>query len=639
MWVVCDIETNRLENPDKIWCIVCKDIDTQETYIFEPYRDLTPFVEFAKGVEIWIGHFFLGFDYIQINRLTPVRIDPVNVIDTLVVARLANYAHWNEELKPIPLEHSLEAWGERFEIKKQHLGISFDKSSPELIERCVSDIAITERIYRHYEQYIHNPDNSLALQVEHEAQLICNDIRQNGFLFDYGRAEQIHHDITQRQELLTADLKVGFPPQSYLIKEITPRATKFGTLNRTDFRWLDSDDLTAYSVGAPFSRFEWKEFNPGSPKARVLALNQAGWKPTDKTDGHIDAEKAYKADPTPENLKRLEHFREVGWKTSEDNLQTLPADAPEAARKLVEWLLLQGRRLKLEEWFRAYNPTTGRIHGTYIPIGAWTHRKAHAAPNQANTPSKDSKYNGPELKALAKEFGIKLRECFHVPDKRLLIGTDADGIQARIFAHYINDPTFIEALINGSSELGTDVHTIHFKRLDPICKSRPDAKTFYYAWLLGAGAAKVANIFGCSISDAKLAIQIFLDIYPGLRYLKESVIPSDAKNGYFIGFDGRIVPCPSEYLMLAGYLQNGESVIMKHAASLWRKQLQKENIWFKQVNDVHDEWQTEVEADMELANYIGKIQADSIRIVGEQFNLNCPFKGNYKIGLNWNETH
>jgi len=97
--------------------------------------------------------------------------------------------------------------------------------------------------------------------------------------------------------------------------------------------------------------------------------------------------------------------------------------------------------------------------------------------------------------------------------------------------------------------------------------------------------------------------------------------------------------------MLAGYLQNGESCIMKTANILWRDRLRKEKISFKQVNFVHDEWQTEVDNDMDLALYVAQVQADSIKKVGEIFNLNCPLLGTYTdgkkttIGENWYITH
>jgi DNA polymerase-1 len=252
-------------------------------------------------------------------------------------------------------------------------------------------------------------------------------------------------------------------------------------------------------------------------------------------------------------------------------------------------------------------------------------------------------------------FAHEMRSLWIVPADSWLVGVDADAIQLRILAHYINDPKFTEALINGRKENGTDIHTLNKIALGPICKSRADAKTFIYAWLLGAGDAKIATILGCSLRDAKEAKRNFLEAYPGLKRLKEVVIPRDAEKGYFVGLDGRAVLCNSEHLMLAGYLQNGESIIMKKANLLWRKRLEEYwDGWFelpyKQVNFVHDEWQTEVQGDYELAKQIAEIQAQAITDVGIELNLNCPLKGSFitenhdgeivlTIGRNWAETH
>ena len=52
------------------------------------------------------------------------------------------------------------------------------------------------------------------------------------------------------------------------------------------------------------------------------------------------------------------------------------------------------------------------------------------------------------------------------------------------------------------------------------------------------------------------------------------------------------------------------------------------------VNFVHDEWQTEVPNNMEIALRVASLQADSLRIVGEELGLLCPLAGSY-----WNDDH
>lgn len=635
MKVVCDIETNGLDNPDIIWVIVCKEVESGKVHTFlEPLQSPGEFLRLARMVTCWIGHNFLGYDFGVLSRLL-WHIDPQRIIDTLVVSRLLRYNIGG---------HGLGDWGERFGIPKPKHE-DWTQLSPEMIHRCQQDVEINYQLYKFQEPYLTQEPYRKALRCEHDIAILCNELHTNGFPFDVTKANSLLETIRTDLGVLTFRLKESFKPKAKLLKVIEPKGTKHGTIHRGDFRWLKEGDLTPFSIGSPFSHFEWEEFNPGSPKQRVEALNDSGWEPWEKTEGHVHAEANYRDDPSPENLERLNHFQTYGWKTSEDNLDTLPDTAPQAARELVRWLLLDSRRSTLEEWLRAATRQPGdqesyAIHGRFHHIGAWTHRMSHSAPNMANVPSLDPKVNNPELKAWAKELGGQMRTLWHVPKGYRQVGTDADGIQLRVLAHYMHDPKFTKALTEGNSELGTDAHTMNWHALGRnICASRAKAKTFIYAWLLGAGEGKTASIFGCSKQEARIARENFVDNYPGLRYIKEQEIPRDARRGYFIGFDGRIVPCDSEYLMLAGYLQNGEACIMKHANLLWKKQLKQDGVWFKQLNFVHDEWQTMTRDNDEEATHVGKVQADSIRIIGEEFGLRCPLAGNSKFGYNWMETH
>jgi len=622
MFVVVDTETERLVNPEKLWLVVCTEVETERVHVFRNLHDPASSVDreqfrsFAKKVSGWIGHNIIGFDRAVLERLAGVSITPETIMDTLVISRLLNAG--------VQGGHSLEAIGERLGYPKISFS-DFSKYSLEMEEYCIRDTLVTLKFFRSVEAYIFSKQWKDSLRLEHDIAFICEEMKTNGFHFNFKEAQKLHQEISLKVDELSNSLSLSFQPKTALIREINPKATKHGTISKVDFRW--TNDLTPYSVGAPFSLIEWIPFNPGSPKQVVERLNESGWQPYEKTKGHIQAEREG-------DWEKLKHYLTYGWKVSEENLKTLPKEAPEAARKLVEWLTLNNRRVVLESWFKAYQEASQRIHGTFRHIGAWTHRMAHSDPNMANIPAGDNLY------------AHEMRALWDVPKDKLLVGVDADGIQLRILAHYMNDPVFTKALVEGRKEDGTDAHTLNKEALGSVCKSRDDAKTFIYAFLLGAGLLKVAQILGCSVSEAKEAVTSFLNRITGLKYLKEDVIPKDARKGYFIGLDGRAVLCDSEHLMLAGYLQNGESVIMKRANVLWKNRLLKEKIPFKQVNFVHDEWQTEVPNDLELAKYVAEIQADSIRQVGEDLKLNCPMAGSFlnqhkqlAIGANWSITH
>lgn len=84
---------------------------------------------------------------------------------------------------------------------------------------------------------------------------------------------------------------------------------------------------------------------------------------------------------------------------------------------------------------------------------------------------------------------------------------------------------------------------------------------------------------------------------------------------------------------------------MKRATLKWVDKLKDYNSLL--VNLVHDEWQTEVPNDMEIAVKIAQMQSDSLRDVGDELKLKCPLAGSYynddkkdyTIGTNWATTH
>lgn len=659
---VCDIETNRLWNPDTIWVIVCRDIDDEtKTRVFlKPQDNPQDFVQFASQVELWVGHNFIGFDKPNLEKLLGVHIPLHRICDTLVVSRLLDYGRDGG--------HSLEAYGEEFGIPKV-LKVDYSQFNDTLVNRCIIDTLINLKVYYKYNtkgylkgylRYIASYSSPLSkdnlkvtgstigttssnlwtrpLITEHKMALICHQLHVNGFYFQITEAKALLKEIEDQLLSINNELFAIFPPRAALVKEVHPRRTKYGTLNRKDFRFVKDGDLSDYS-GDPFSLIKWVPFNPDSTKQLVRVLNEAGWKPTSKTKGHIELERelSFKRgldlQSDPRYIKLVE-YRKSGYKIDETNLSTLPASAPEPAKKLANRILLESRRRTLVEWIALYNPNTFSIHGQFNHIGSWTHRMSHTTPNTANIPRED------------KLYGSRMRALWGAAPGKLLIGVDAVGIQLRVLAHYINDDNFTKELLSG------DVHTLNKQALGSVCKDREVAKTFIYAWLLGAGVGKIAEILECTRSAANSALDQFTEAYPGLKKLKEKQIPQDAARGYFKGLDGRLVKIwgktesERRHLAMSGYLQNGEVIVMKEACILWNERLADENIPFWQSDLVHDEYQTVTINDMNTALYIANVQAESIRQAGELLNLNCPMdgsfttkKGDYTIGPNWLITH
>lgn len=643
MRIVFDIEANALENPTKIWVIVCLDIDTGITHIFrrptDDRQERERFINFSENVTLWVGHHCLGYDIPCIGKLLDYIIPVDNVVDTLIVSKLINYSREG---------HSIEDYGNEFGYPKIKFN-DFSKYSKELEDYCVRDVQICYRIFNKFTRDVDDrrwnilgPRWKRPLSCEQRFQTIVNDLHNNGFGFDSNKANKLLDKVCMELERLDEAIKASFPARLTLVKEVHPELTKHGTLNRKDFRWIQDGDLSEFN-GGPFCRCAWTDFNPSSHKQIVDILHAAGWKPTEKTKTHIELGREAKRTRIT-NTEKIEKLSKYGWKINETNLSTLSDRAPQSARTLAKRILLEARRRTLTEWSDLVSPDQ-RIRGDFYGIGAWTHRMAHQRPNTANIP------NDTDTQGKLKLYGGEMRSLWIAPKNRLLVGVDAESIQLRIFAHYIDDEEFTNALVNGKKEDKTDPHSTNQRVLGRVCKSRDAAKRFIYALLLGAGISKLAEVLDCSIPETQEALDRLLTRYEGFGRLKRTTIPRDAKRGYFLGLDGRSVKIKGgteserRHLAMSGYLQNGEAVVMKHATMLWYERLKARGLDFKLVNMVHDEWQTECPNDLGIALAIAEEQCRALEEVGVLLKMKCPLKGSYgefpkyTIGNNWKVTH
>lgn len=565
------------------------------------------------------------------------------------------------KLLPTKYTHSIESYGLQFGIPKGKYN-DFTQYTPDMLEYCKRDTDICYRIWCYYRNVITDPDWRRAISLEQDFQVVVNQLHDNGFSFNSAKAEKLLEKVKADLAVLDEQITKAFPPHEVLIREFTPKATKFGSISKTSVPRSLWSKLSEYEVGKTYRHTRTEPFNASSHKQLIDVLNTAGWSPVDKTSTHVEFDRSKE-----KSLDRREHLSKYGWKINENNLSTLPPSAPVGARLLAKRILLESRRRTLSEWLMLVQED-GRIHGRFYGIGAWTGRMAHQKPNTANIP------NEFDTQGVKKLLGKELRALWQAPKGRLLVGVDAEGIQLRIFAHLIDDKEFTDALINGKKSDKTDPHSLNQRILGSVCKSRQAAKRYIYALLLGAGVWKLSQILECTETECQEALDRLLRRYSGWRSLKEQDIPRDARRGYFSGLDGRKVLVPGanlserRHLCMSGYLQNGEAVVMKLATLKWMKEIEdayQEGIHVPRrsgsgeplglvgaqrpllVNFVHDEWQTETRNDLSEALWVAKVQSEALRKVGEDLGLRCPLAGSYwnddhkdyTIGTNWSVTH
>ena len=630
---VVDIETDPIPSTT-IWCIVAREVGSDKHLVWDA-SNFDDFIKYSKTVDLWVAHNGIAFDIPVINRILGANLDVSKVVDTFIVSRTVNYSTYQT--------HSLDELGASVGTKKLHFD-DFSAYTPEMLTYCKRDVDVTLKVYKRYEKYIWDKAWEQALRCEHDMAIICNDMQNNGFDFDRKGAERLLSSVRLNMTRLEKVFQEEWPPQLVVVNRLKYRIKADGELFSTVKKAMEIYPKTEI-VGNELLCYDYKSFNPGSTKDRVEKLWEAGWEPTEKTKTHykfglqagvgkpwgktILTDKLYK--------EKQDHFAFYGWTVSEENLLTLPESASEAAKSLAEWLTLEGRRSSLVEWLGQCQ-SDGRIHGKFWHIGAWTGRMSHSSPNSANI---SSAFHGEPENAVEKvkaEYDGHIRALWRAAEDSYLVGTDAEGIQLRILAHYLKSDDYVHAIVEGNKEDETDIHNVNKRALGLDHLIRDDAKTFIYAHVLGAGLAKTARILKTNQGIAKGAVKDFQSRL-GLDVLRRGIIERDSRRGYFDGLDGRKVIQNNSHLMLAGYLQNGEAVVMKHANILWRKWADALKINYKQVNFVHDEWQTECYDSLDAAEQLGELQRRSIVEVGEALGVYCPLAGSTDIGRNWYDTH
>jgi DNA polymerase I-like protein with 3'-5' exonuclease and polymerase domains len=582
-----------------------------------------------------VGHNIIPFDIPVIQKLYPWFTVPLaNVVDTLVLSRLFFSDMFNRDggyIKAGKLpgkligSHKLEAWGYRLGLQKGEYSTDFklqwildnvggplqehlDSLSPKMREKCDQSKWIDAWGKQNYpaglewKEYCPEMGDYCDLDVE-----VTEALYNHLMALEYSDlAIEMEHKARHYCSMMERsgwpfNVEAAVALYSKLAQERdTIRARMVATFPPLVI------ERVSEKTG---KRLKDKviEFNPGSrDQIAQRLIAKYGWEPKQFTEGGKP-------------------------QVDEDILKKLPY---EEAQILADFFLLEKRVGQIAEGDQAWLKLErdGHIHHSINTNGAVTGRCTHSAPNVAQVPS---------IRAL---HGKGCRALFTVRPGFKQVGADLSGIELRCLAHYMarwDQGAYVDVILNG------DIHTVNQQAAG--LPTRDNAKTFCYAFLYGAGDAKIGSIVAAEKSATaqasigkKLKAQ-FLASLPALGKLKTAVEAKAKKEGYLIGLDGRRLSVRSAHAALNTLLQGAGAAIAKRWVIEVFEEAERRGLKYGWEGDwtlmgfIHDELALGVREGLE--GEFGKMVVECARRAGEFFSFRCPVDAEYKIGNNWAETH
>ena len=289
--------------------------------------------------------------------------------------------------------HTLRAWGERLGVAKGDYKGDFQHVDGNMLVYAEQDIVVGRALYRKVKEV---REWGCACQLEHDVAWEIHLQELNGFAFDVKGAQALDAELRGELTDIEAKLQAAFPPIERSLV-FTPKVN-----NRA----------RGYQKGVPFTK-RWKDpFNPASRAHIAERLQGLGWKP-----------QAFGKDGVPSVDEKV---------LSSINLPNVDL--------LVKHFTLQKKHGMLSDgknsWLKMVRPD-GRIYGRVNPNGACTGRMSHSKPNVAQV-DKDH----------------RMRELWRPRDGWKEVGCDAEGLEARMLAHYLSrydKGAFADRVVNGKT--------------------------------------------------------------------------------------------------------------------------------------------------------------------------------------------
>ncbi len=295
-----------------------------------------------------------------------------------------------------------------------------------------------------------------------------------------------------------------------------------------------------------------------------------------------------------------------------------------------EWFI---RLLTLQKWMGQLSEGTNSWFNTIEEDGCIHHTCSLATQTGRNA------HRGPNLGQVVSAPWA--RELFVPHPGHKMVGADLEGLELRCLGHYLaryDNGNFASVVLDGD---------IHQQNADRVGVTRAQVKTLTYAFIYGAGDAKLGHSLSPELSDAQkksLGTELrrkFLDAIPGLEPLVEAIKERVRASGRLRGLDGRPIFCRSEHSAPNFLLQSAGAILSKRWCVIGQDLLNEAGLTYDKDYTrcayVHDEQQFSVIP--AEAERVAELLVKAAPMAGQYYQFKVPITAASDIGDSWAATH
>jgi DNA polymerase I len=333
---------------------------------------------------------------------------------------------------------------------------------------------------------------------------------------------------------------------------------------------------------------------------------------------------------------RLSKKTKTGFSTDISVLEDLKNEHP-IARHLIEYrMLTKLKSTYVDGLMKAVSTRTGRVHTSFLQIGAATGRLSSVNPNLQNIPVKS-------------EAGRNLRKAF-VPrdDNYKILSADYSQIELRVMAHVSGDENFINAFKrNRDIHTETAMRVFNLKNKSEMTPARRrKAKEVNFGIIYGIGAFGLATRLEIKNTEAKDIIDRYFREFPKVYEYLEKTKKFAHDKGYVETLKGRrrylsqinnnnaTVRAEEERAAINMPIQGTAADMIKIAMIEIHGILKEKKMKSKMLLQVHDELVFEVHN-----SELDEMEKIVRREMKNAMKLDVPVEVEVGVGKNWFDAH